>query len=291
MDILDNLTPEMAVDYIEFLNSFKDIPKRGKVSYGKTSFNYVLLDDIMSKAKENRNFGVFFLVETLDANLKNLQVVFVHKTGVVLPSRSNIIDLSSCRTIQEKGAQLTYEKRYLLASYLGIAADPDTDGMDEKAQIESPMPIQQQKPPVQKNISTAPVPPKKAAPASDSMQKEKPAKLVEQKEELSSGGDLSEKYKRATAYTSVKYEKTLGELTLIRLMEIADSQDESEQTRAAAAFLVKYIEHLQKRKSLQFHQEELGDLTFEQLEEVTKSSLEPSSIQKAAKMLLRFYGN
>ena len=284
---MENLTPEVAVDLIALVNSLSDIPKSGRVSYGKTFFNYALLDDILSKVKLNKNFCLMFnpFFETAEENVGFLQAVLYHKSGFKIESPSYYVNLSACKTIQEKGARLTYAKRYLLSTWLAIAADDDIDGADEKAQIEPPVPAQKKPQLLEKNISvSAPVQQKKET----SAPVQKP---TEQKEELSSGGDLSEKYKRATAYTSVKYEKTLGELTLIRLMETADNQDESEQTRAAAAFLVKYIEHLQKRKSLQFHQEELGDLSFEQLEEVTKSSLEPSSIQKAAKMLLIFYGN
>lgn len=284
---MENLTPEVAVDLIALVNSLSDIPKSGRVSYGKTFFNYALLDDILSKVKLNQNFCLMFnpYFETAEENVGFLQAVLYHKSGFKIESPSYYVNLSACKTIQEKGARLTYAKRYLLSTWLAIAADDDIDGADEKAQIEPPLPAQKKPQLPEKNIPTsAPVQQKKET----SAPVQKP---TEQKEELSSGGDLSEKYKRATAYTSVKYEKTLGELTLIRLMETADNQDESEQTRAAAAFLVKYIEHLQKRKSLQFHQEELGDLSFEQLEEVTKSSLEPSSIQKAAKMLLKFYGN
>lgn len=284
---MENLTPEVAVDLIALVNSLSDIPKSGRVSYGKTFFNYALLDDILSKVKLNQNFCLMFYpyFETAEENVGFLQAVLYHKSGFKIESPSYYVNLSACKTIQEKGARLTYAKRYLLSTWLAIAADDDIDGADEKAQIELPVPAQKKPQLPEKNIPTsAPVQQKKET----SAPVQKP---TEQKEELSSGGDLSEKYKRATAYTSVKYEKTLGELTLIRLMETADNQDESEQTRAAAAFLVKYIEHLQKRKSLQFHQEELGDLSFEQLEEVTKSSLEPSSIQKAAKMLLKFYGN
>lgn len=284
---MENLTPEVAVDLIALVNSLSDIPKSGRVSYGKTFFNYALLDDILSKVKLNQNFCLMFnpYFETAEENVGFLQAVLYHKSGFKIDSPPYYVNLSACKTIQEKGARLTYAKRYLLSTWLAIAADDDIDGADEKAQIEPPLPAQKKPQLPEKNIPTsAPVQQKKET----SAPVQKP---TEQKEELSSGGDLSEKYKRATAYTSVKYEKTLGELTLIRLMETADNQDESEQTRAAAAFLVKYIEHLQKRKSLQFHQEELGDLSFEQLEEVTKSSLEPSSIQKAAKTLLRFYGN
>lgn len=284
---MENLTPEVAVDLITLVNSLSDIPKSGRVSYGKTFFNYALLDDILSKVKLNQNFCLMFnpYFETAEENVGFLQAVLYHKSGFKIESPSYYVNLSACKTIQEKGARLTYAKRYLLSTWLAIAADDDIDGADEKAQIEPPVPAQKKPQLPEKNISvSAPVQQKKET----SAPVQKP---TEQKEELSSGGDLSEKYKRAISYTSVKYEKTLGELTLIRLMEISDNQDESEQTRAAAAFLVKYIEHLQKRKSLQFHQEELGDLSFEQLEEVTKSSLEPSSIQKAAKTLLRFYGN
>lgn len=286
---MENLAPEVAVDLIALVNSLSDIPKSGRVSYGKTFFNYALLDDILSKVKLNQNFCLMFnpFFETAEENVGFLQAVLYHKSGFKIESPSYYVNLSACKTIQEKGARLTYAKRYLLSTWLAIAADDDIDGADEKAQIEPPVPVQKKPQLSEKNISTsAPVQQKKETSAPAPAQKP-----TEQKEEQSTASDFNEKYKRATAYTSVKYEKTLGELTLIRLMEIADNQDESEQTRAAAAFLVKYIEHLQKRKSLQFHQEELGDLSFEQLEEVTKSSLEPSSIQKAAKMLLKFYGN
>lgn len=274
---MENLAPEVAVDLIALVNSLSDIPKSGRVSYGKTFFNYALLDDILSKVKLNQNFCLMFnpYFETAEENVGFLQAVLYHKSGFKIESPSYYVNLSACKTIQEKGARLTYAKRYLLSTWLAIAADDDIDGADEKAQIEPPVPVQKKPQLPEKNIPvSAPV-----------------QKPTEQKEEQSTASDFNEKYKRAISYTSVKYEKTLGELTLIRLMEAVDNQDESEQTRAAAAFLVKYIEHLQKRKSLQFHQEELGDLSFEQLEEVTKSSLEPSSIQKAAKMLLRFYGN
>ena len=284
---MENLTPEVAVDLIALVNSLSDIPKSGRVSYGKTFFNYALLDDILSKVKLNQNFCLMFNphFETAEENVGFLQAVLYHKSGFKIESPSYYVNLSACKTIQEKGARLTYAKRYLLSTWLAIAADDDIDGADEKAQIELPVPAQKKPQLPEKNISvSAPVQKKKET----SAPVQKP---TEQKEEQLTASDFNEKYKRAISYTSVKYEKTLGELTLIRLMEISDNQDESEQTRAAAAFLVKYIEHLQKRKSLQFHQEELGDLSFEQLEEVKKSSLEPSSIQKAAKTLLRFYGN
>lgn len=292
MDILKNLPPEMAPDYIEFLNSFKDLPKRGKVSYGRTSFDYVLLDDIMSKAKENSNFGVFFSVETLDVNLKNLQVIFVHKSGVVLESRSNLIDLSPYKTIQEKGAQLTYEKRYLIASYLGISADPDTDGMDKRAELEAPLPKREPKQEQKQQVVvvTPPSQPKHNQTATPPSQQ----KQVEQAKVASSSKPtkLGEEFKKAIVQVSSKYNKPLGEFSRVRLMEIADdSSNEKEETKAAAKFLLEYIEKLENQKSMTYKQEELGDLDLEQLEEVTKSSLETSVVQKSAKLLLKFYNN
>ena len=53
---MENLAPEVAVDLIALVNSLSDIPKSGRVSYGKTFFNYALLDDILSKVKLNQNF-------------------------------------------------------------------------------------------------------------------------------------------------------------------------------------------------------------------------------------------
>ena len=283
MDVpMMNLTPEVAVDFIQLLNSLGDIPKRGKVSYGRTFFHYVLLDDIISKVKSNENFGLMFMpfFETAEDGVGFLQAVLLHKSGVILESPMYHVNTSNCKTIQERGAQLTYAKRYLLSTWLAIAADDDLDGADEKAQIEPALPKQQSKQ-EQKPLAKAIQPYQEGeqkAPEVASAQKE----IAEQK---------NDKFKRASSYTSVKFEKTLGELSFVRLMETADNQDESEQTRAAAAYIVKCIEHWQAQKSMQFHQEELGDLTFEQLEEVTKSSLESSIVQKSAKMLLKFYNN
>lgn len=284
--MMANLTPEVAVDFIKLLNSLGDIPKRGKVSYGRTFFHYVLLDDILSKIKSNENFGLMFMpfFETAEEGVGFLQAVLLHKSGVILESPMYHVNTSNCKTIQERGAQLTYAKRYLLSTWLAIAADDDLDGADEKAQIEPALPKQQPRQEQKSQPQAKAIQPKQEA-------EQKAPEAISASAQKETAEQKNDKFKRATAYTSVKFEKTLGELSFVRLMETADNQDESEQTRAAAAYIVKCIEHWQSQKSMQFHQEELGDLDFEQLEEVTKSSLESSIVQKSAKMLLKFYNN
>ena len=57
----ENISQEVAKDLIEVVNSITGLKKSKSVNYrtknGVTAFNYVPLDDILIKIKENNNFA------------------------------------------------------------------------------------------------------------------------------------------------------------------------------------------------------------------------------------------
>ena len=64
----ENITPEIATDLIELVNQLKGLEKSEQVNYSvknrntgewmKKAFDYVPLDNILNKIKENQNFAL-----------------------------------------------------------------------------------------------------------------------------------------------------------------------------------------------------------------------------------------
>ena len=140
---LSGLAPEVIKDLVTMLAGCVDIPKRGAVKYGQTEFNYCLLDDILKAVRKSDRFAVLTPTENGDGQIVT-QAVLVHVSGAVIQSPPYTLRCASAKP-QDLGAITTYARRYALASFLGIAADPDVDGDDPQAEKIPPKPQKQQR--------------------------------------------------------------------------------------------------------------------------------------------------
>ncbi len=141
---LDGLTPELATDLITLVNSLQKLTKTAKVNYSvqnkktgewvKKAFNYVPLDDILEKIKENKNFA-FMQPIGYDpvSQIVGVKCVLIHKSGKFLESSVFPIKTTEGMKIQDEGAEITYRKRYAAGAFFGIATEEDTDGNDDEA--------------------------------------------------------------------------------------------------------------------------------------------------------------
>lgn len=151
----ENISPEVAKDLIELVNSISGLEKTKLVNYptkkgGVKSFYYVPLDDILSKIKENNNFALMQPIGTDENGRTGVKCVLIHKSGHVIETDtypfqlSNNTDLQAEATVQPfqlsnntdlqaEGAEITYRKRYALGAFLGMSTEEDTDGNDSRA--------------------------------------------------------------------------------------------------------------------------------------------------------------
>lgn len=140
---ITKVSPEFARDLIELVNSLKGISYNAKVNYtnrsGQTiTYEYVTLDKIYSKIKENNNFAVLQPLGTNEHGESALQVILIHKSGEAITSDYYKIRVNENGSKQDEGAAITYTKRYALGSFLGLCTDEDNDanptgeGMDLK---------------------------------------------------------------------------------------------------------------------------------------------------------------
>ena len=129
---LSKLSPEVAKDLIELVNSLSGLQKSAAVKYGATNFKYVPLDDILEKIKENHNFAFFQPLGSMSDNTPCIQCILVHKSGEVIASDPYRLVVKESMKKQEEGAEITYSRRYCAASFLGIASDDDVDAQKEK---------------------------------------------------------------------------------------------------------------------------------------------------------------
>ena len=141
---LESLSPEIATDLIGLVNSLQKLQKSCNVKYSvlnkKTNqwstkeFNYVPLDDILEKIKENGNFA-FMQPIGFDKGSQTVGIkcVLIHKSGKYLESDVFPIKTKEDMKIQDEGAEITYRKRYAAGAFFGIATEEDTDGNDPEA--------------------------------------------------------------------------------------------------------------------------------------------------------------
>ncbi len=134
---LENMSKEFAEDLIVLVNSLKKLPKTGKVKQTYESkktgkemtkeFKYTQLDVILDKIKENNNFALLQPICFDEKQGKlGIKCILVHKSGQSLVSE--IYPLKDKDKIQDEGAEITYRRRYVIGSFLGVATDEDTDG-------------------------------------------------------------------------------------------------------------------------------------------------------------------
>lgn len=134
----ENINPEVAKDLIELVNSISGLEKTKSVNYptkkgGITSFNYVPLNDILSKTKENNNFALMQPIGTDENGRTGVKCVLIHKSGHVIETDTYPFQLSNNTDLQAEGAEITYRKRYALGAFLGMSTEEDTDGNDSRA--------------------------------------------------------------------------------------------------------------------------------------------------------------
>lgn len=140
---LKEMKEEVATDLIELVNDMKDFQFNAHVNYklksgGTTKFDYVTLDAILNKVKENKNFAISLPLGTNEAGESALQVMLIHKSGYILLSDYYELRVPKNGTKQDEGSAITYTKRYALGSFLGLCTDqdndsnPDGEGMEVK---------------------------------------------------------------------------------------------------------------------------------------------------------------
>lgn len=138
----ENLSPEVATDLIELVNSLKGLEKSSKVEYNvqnkkgewsKKTFSYVPLDNILNKIKENNNFALLQPVGTDEMGINGVKCILIHKSGHIFETNTYPFNLSESTKIQDEGAEITYRKRYSIGAFLGMSTEEDTDGNDPEA--------------------------------------------------------------------------------------------------------------------------------------------------------------
>lgn len=154
----ENLNQEVAKDLIELVNSMTGFEKTKSVHYqtksGIKEFNYVPLDNILSKIKENNNFALMQPIGTDGDGKTGVKCVLIHKSGHVIESDTypfRLIENAKFQDegtkkhgewvktqgvgakLQDEGTEITYRKRYALGSFLGMSTEEDDDGNDDQA--------------------------------------------------------------------------------------------------------------------------------------------------------------
>lgn len=139
----ENITPEIATDLIELVNQLKGLEKSAQVNYSvqnrktgewmRKAFDYVPLDNILNKVKENQNFALLQPIGVDEDGINGVRCILVHKSGHVFETNTYPFTLKEGAKIQDEGAEITYRKRYSLGAFLGMATEEDTDGNDDEA--------------------------------------------------------------------------------------------------------------------------------------------------------------
>lgn len=130
---IETLNPEVTKDLIPLINSLSGMAKNGSVKYSGREFKYVLLDDMLAAVKKNENFAFMQPLGMSESGEPYIQCILIHKTGAVIASDPYRLVVKPGMKKQDEGAEITYSRRYCMASFFGIASDDDTDAqtMDE----------------------------------------------------------------------------------------------------------------------------------------------------------------
>lgn len=139
----ENITPEIATDLIELVNQLRGLEKSAQVNYSvqnrktgewmRKAFDYVPLDNILNKIKENKNFAMLQPIGIDENGVCGVKCILVHKSGHVFETNTYPFAVKEGAKIQDEGAEITYRKRYSLGAFLGMATEEDTDGNDNEA--------------------------------------------------------------------------------------------------------------------------------------------------------------
>lgn len=116
---------------------------RTKEGYG---YKYVTLDDILNMLKAvlpKYGLGFVQFPESVEGK-DGLTTLVFHDSGEFISARYEMdaTPVKGTNVTQQKGASITYCRRYALASIFGIASEEDTDGRVEGDRFE-PMTVEQ----------------------------------------------------------------------------------------------------------------------------------------------------
>lgn len=139
----ENITTEVATDLIELVNQLRGLEKSAQVNYSvqnrktgewmRKAFDYVPLDNILNKIKENKNFALLQPIGVDENGINGVRCILVHKSGHVFETNTYPFAVKEGAKLQDEGAEITYRKRYSLGAFLGMATEEDTDGNDDEA--------------------------------------------------------------------------------------------------------------------------------------------------------------
>lgn len=139
----ENIKPEIAIDLIELVNQLRGLEKSAQVNYSvknrntgewmRKAFDYVPLDNILNKIKENQNFALLQPIGVDENGINGVRCILVHKSGHVFETNTYPFAVKEGAKLQDEGAEITYRKRYSLGAFLGMATEEDTDGNDDEA--------------------------------------------------------------------------------------------------------------------------------------------------------------
>lgn len=119
------LNAQKKIDHVVKTEKAKVILKSG----ADMSYEYANLPTVIDAIKIHcNNEGVFFTqVPIVVDGIKQLDTLFIHAaTGEYIGSRTDIV--ISREGAQEYGSALTYLRRYVLCSMVGISPEKDDDG-------------------------------------------------------------------------------------------------------------------------------------------------------------------
>lgn len=103
---------------------------KDKAGYG---YNYATLDSVITMLKKvlpNYDLGFAQFPETVDGK-DGVTTIVMHKSGEYMSARYEMeaTQMKGTNLTQQKGASITYTRRYALCSIFGIPTEEDTDGI------------------------------------------------------------------------------------------------------------------------------------------------------------------
>jgi hypothetical protein len=104
--------------------------QRDKDGFG---YKYATLDNVLNMLKDvlpQYDLGFVQFPETIDGK-DGVTTVVIHKSGEYISARYEMdaTPVKGTNLTQQKGASITYTRRYSLCSVFGIATEEDTDGV------------------------------------------------------------------------------------------------------------------------------------------------------------------
>lgn len=104
--------------------------QRDKDGFG---YKYATLDNVLNMLKDvlpSYDLGFVQFPETIDGK-DGVTTVIIHKSGEYISARYEMdaTPVKGTNLTQQKGASITYTRRYSLCSVFGIATEEDTDGV------------------------------------------------------------------------------------------------------------------------------------------------------------------